>query len=272
MFCVIQEIKTHKPSIGEHKGIEAYRSSWKSSDEEYYSYQWRYIEERFQRPLMPSYRISIHRSYRENGKVKKKQFVITTARYYDIAENFFSIFDEWYNKKIVKIAAELSVEVDDIYDMLNAKLSPLEQRIKEEYRATEEYKTCVENRKILDEYSKRKAEFANKYEINQNEYDKCYDVFGELKNQPCLEKIKREYKERKEYEKKSRSYQEDFYSNYSKFFSGGGFSSSSTDYDKEVLKQFYRELSKKFHPDANPNNDTSRQMKLLNQLKNEWGV
>lgn len=36
------------------------------------------------------------------------------------------------------------------------------------------------------------------------------------------------------------------------------------------MKQFYRELSKKFHPDANPDTDTSQQMQLLNQLKNEW--
>ena len=42
--------------------------------------------------------------------------------------------------------------------------------------------------------------------------------------------------------------------------------------DKAVLKQFYRELSKKFHPDANPDIDTSQQMQLLNQLKQEWGL
>lgn len=239
------------------------------SDEEYYSYGWRYSGERFERPLKPSYHISIHQSYRENGKVKKKQFVICTARYYEIAENFFTIYESWYEKKILAIAEELSVETDEIYDLLNTKINPLEQRIQEEYRATEEYKTYMQNRKILDEYSKRKSAFAKEYEVDQNEYDKCYDVFGELRNADCLEKIKRGYKQRKEYEEKSRSYQEDFYSNYNKYFGGGGssyhnsISDNHAEDDKETLKQFYRVLSKKFHPDSNPDIDTSRKCSCL---------
>lgn len=278
MFCVIQEIKTHKSSIGQSKRIEAYRSSWKLNEEEYYSYQWCYSDEKFERPLRPSYRISIHQSYRENGRVKKRQFVICTARYYDIAENMFTIYDSWYEKKISDIAEELSVEADEIYNILDAKILPLEKKIQEEYRETEEYKTYIKNRKILDEYSERKSEFAKKYEIEQDEYDKCYDVFGELRNPECLEKIKWKYKLRKEYEKKSRSYQENFYSNYSKYFGGGGssyhntISDNHTDEDRETLKQFYRVLSKKFHPDANPDIDTSKEMQLLNRLKSEWGV
>lgn len=172
----------------------------------------------------------------------------------------------------------MSVETDEIYDLLNAKITPLEQRIQEEYRETEEYKAYVQNRKILDEYSKSKSDFSKEYEVDQNEYDKCYDVFGELRNSDCLEKIKRGYKERKEYEEKSRSYQGDFWSNYSKYFGGGGssyhnsFSDNHKDEDKEMLKQFYRVLSKKFHPDANPDIDTSKEMQLLNRLKDEWGV
>lgn len=278
MFCVIQEVKTHKPSTGEPKRIEAYRNSWKLSDEQYYSYGWRYSEERFERPLKQSYRISIHQSYRENGKVKKKQFVICTARYYDIAENFFNIYDSWYEEKIKLIAEELSVEIDEIYDLLNDKMYPLEKKIQEEYRATEEYKTYIENRNILDDYSKRKSEFAKKYEVDQSEYDKCYDVFGELRNADCLEKIKKGYKQRKEYERKSRSYQEKFYSNYSKYFGGDGssyhnsISNNHEEDDKEILKQFYRVLSKKFHPDVNPDVDTSKEMQLLNRLKSEWGL
>lgn len=278
MFCVIQEVKTHRPSTGEPKRIEVYRNSWKLSTEEYYSYGWHYSEERFVRPLKPSYRISIHQSYRESGKVKKKQFVIGTAQYYDMAENLFTIYDSWYEKKILAIAEELSVETNEIYDLLNAKITPLEQRIQEEYRETEEYKAYVQNRKILDEYSKSKSDFSKEYEVDQNEYDKCYDVFGELRNSDCLEKIKRGYKERKEYEEKSRSYQGDFWSNYSKYFGGGGssyhnsFSDNHKDEDKEMLKQFYRVLSKKFHPDANPDIDTSKEMQLLNRLKDEWGV
>lgn len=279
MFCVIQEIPTRKPSMGTPKRIEAYKFEWSVNGVDYCDYNWRYSDERFERPLKPSYRISIHQSYRENGKVKKKQFVICTARYYDMAENLFSIYDEWYSKKIMTIAAELSVEVDEIYDILDSKISPLEKKIQDEYRATEEYKTYIENQKILDEYRRRKAEFAEKYEVNQDEYDKCYDVFGELRNKDYLDKVKREYSQRKEYEEKSRSYQREFYDNYFKGAfegSGGSYHTSLcgnyTDSDKEILKRFYKTLSKVFHPDANPDADTSKEMQLLNQLKTEWRV
>lgn len=279
MFCVIQEIPTRKPSMGTPKRIEVHTLEWSSNGVHHCEYKWNYSDERFERPLKPSYRISIHQSYRENGKIKKKQFVICTARYYDMAENFFSIYDEWYAKKIMTIAAELSVEVDEIYDMLDSKISPLEKKIQDEYRATEEYKTYIENQKILDKYRCRKAEFAEKYEVDQDEYDKCYDVFGELRNKDYLDKVKREYSQRKEYEEKSRSYQREFYDNYFKGAFGGSSGSyhtslcgNYTDSDKEILKRFYRVLSKKFHPDANPGTDTSKEMQLLNQIKTEWGV
>lgn len=66
------------------------------------------------------------------------------------------------------------------------------------------------------------------------------------------------YNQRKNYERHS-GYYKNYYDNHS-------------DKDKETLKQFYRILSKKFHPDANPDIDTSNQMQLLNQLKLEWGL
>lgn len=279
MFCVIQEISTRKPSTGNPKRIEVYKSEWSVDGVKHYRYCWRYSGERFERPLKLSYRISIHHSYRENGKVKKKQFVICTAQYYDIAENYFDIYDEWYTGKIMTIAREMSVETDEIYSLLDAKISPLEKKIQEEYRSTEEYKAYIKNRKILDEYENRKTEFAKEYEVDRDEYDRCYDVFGELMEKEYLDKIKREYKWRKKYEERSRGYQKDFYDNYFKGAFGGSGGSyhtflcgNYTDSDKEVLKRFYRVLSKMFHPDANPGTDTSKEMQLLNQLKTEWGL
>ncbi len=53
---------------------------------------------------------------------------------------------------------------------------------------------------------------------------------------------------------------------------GGNFSNNHTEDNKAMLKKFYRTLSKAYHPDSNPGKDTSEEMKLLNQLKNEWGV
>lgn len=277
MFCVIQEIKTHKPSTGKPKRIETHEFKWTSNGVTYYEYKWHYSDERFERPLKPSYRISIHQSYRENGKVKKKQLVICTMQYYSIID-WGSWIGDYVTGGLKEKADILEISEDELSDMVYEKFQPIVDKIKEEYKKTDEYAAKQEHRKLIDEYEHRKSEFAKEYEIDRDEYEKCYDIFGELRNPDYLEKIKREYKERKEYEKKSRSYQEDFYSNYSKYFGGGSssyFNSVSdkhTDEDKEILKQFYRVLSKKFHPDANPDIDTSKEMRLLNRLKSEWGV
>lgn len=278
MFCVIQEIETKKPNKNGYAKelISDYmRISFNGKDEGHYYFY--YGEERFERPIKKSYRISIHHSYRENGKAKKKQFVLCTANYYEFATGTFSLYD-WCDSRIQRVAIELSADVDEIYDMVQTKISTLESEIQEEFSETEEYKVHEEHEKITTIHALHKTEFTRKYGVDGDEYDKCYDVFGELRNPEYLEKIKREYKQRKEYEEKSRSYQEDFYSNYSKYFGGCGssyhnsVSDNHTDEDKETLKQFYRVLSKKFHPDANPDIDTSKEMQLLNRLKSEWGV
>ncbi len=277
MFCVIQEIETHKPSTGQPKRIEVHKLEWSSDGIWHCEYKWHYSDERFERPLKPSYRISIHQSYRENGKIKKKQTVICTMQYYSIID-----WGSWIGDYVIgglSAKAEiLGISENELSDMIYEKFQLIVDKIQTEYEKTEEYKTREEHRRIINEYEHKKSEFAKEYEIDQDEYEYCYDVFGELRNPEYLEKIKREYKQRKEYEEKSRSYQENSYSNYNKYFGGGSssyynsISNNHTNDNKETLKQFYRILSKKFHPDANPDTDTSKEMQLLNKLKDEWGV
>lgn len=276
MFCVIQEIKTHKPSIGNPKRIEAHKTEWTYDGVTYCKYGWEYSKERFERPLKPSYRISIHQSYRDNGKVKKKQLVICTVPYYSIVD-WGDWIGDYVHGQLSKKAKELEISEDELVDMIYAKFQPTIDRVRLEYENTEEYVTTQKHTKTINDYNKKRSDFAKRYGVKEEEYDYCYDVFGELKNPVYLEKIKREYMQRKEYEEKNRSYQEDFWSNYSKYFGGSGsygdsFSNNHTTEEKETLKQFYRVLSKKFHPDANPDVDTSKQMALLNRLKEEWGV
>ena len=124
-------------------------------------------------------------------------------------------------------------------------------------------------------YAARKVEFNAKYNLSGNEYDKCYDVFGVLQKPEYLKKIEADHEARQRYEQESRRYYEEYYNNYNQDSSssyGGSISNTYKEEDKAVLKQFYRELSKKFHPDANPDTDTSQKMQLLNQLKQEWGL
>ena len=241
-------------------------------DESHYWHH--YSGERFERDIKKAYRITIHESYRENGKVKKKQFGICTVDYYDLATDWFCLYD-WGNSKIETAAKELNCSEEELYTLIEKKLEPIQEQIIAEFQQTEEYKTHEEHEKITTLHAARKVEFNAKYNLSGNEYDKCYDVFGILQNPEYLKKIEKDYKARQKYEQESRRYYEEYYNNYNQDSSssyGGSISNNYKEEDKAVLKQFYRELSKKFHPDANPDADTSQQMQLLNQLKQEWGL
>ncbi|SEV81670.1 hypothetical protein [[Clostridium] fimetarium] len=273
MYCVIQEIETKKPNkYGYFKELisEIHNSSLNGTDLSYYTHHYGY--ERFERLIKKAYKISIHRSYREDGKVKKKQYPLGTANYYELADGWFSLYD-CCDRKVNIIMKELGVTSDEVYELVDVKLDPLSETVQREFQQTEEYKTHQEYENITTEYAVTKTQFNNKYGFDgvSTEYDKCYDVFGNLMNEAYLDKIKADYVVRQEYEKRSSSYQEEYYSNYSNSYSSG-IASKPSSLDKETLKQFYRVLSKKFHPDVNPEVDTSKQMQLLNQLKQEWNI
>ena len=94
-----------------------------------------------------------------------------------------------------------------------------------------------------------------------------------MRNGEYLEKIKREFKARKDYEEKSSNYQRDYQSNYS-YYSGsygtGSLNSGlSTEKEKEYYKKFYRTLAAKYHPDVTGDGEA---MKFLNRLKESWGM
>lgn len=275
MFCVIQEIQTKKPN--KHGYPKELKSDFTESSI-LGRYAWHYYsEERFERPIMKAYRISIHESYREDGKVKKKQFYICTADYYELADGYFTLYD-WGGQRIEKAADALKIDPDEIYDIIQEKLKTLIDSIQDEFSQTEEFKTHAEHEEITTIYAAKKVKFNEKYQTSNREYDECYDVYGNLWNPERLKEIKEELKAKKEYERQSyeqsRGYYDDFFRNYGK--SGGSYIGSScgnyTEEEQDALHKFYRVLSKKFHPDSNPDVDTSEEMKLLNKLKQDWGV
>lgn len=278
MYCVIQEIKVKKIPAGGPKRIEVYETAYNSDGVARVVYGYRNSSECYERHIDKAYRISIHESYRENGKVRKRQTVICTISYYNIVdwggwiENYIT-GSRWKDKVEV-----LGLPEEELVDMIYKKFQPIIDRVEAEFQQTEEYKAKEEQRRILDAHEQRVIEFMERYGVDRSEYNHCYDVFGELRSPEYLRKVKADCKARKEYERKSRknsrSYYEDFFHNYT----GGGFGESGgaavrhDDSDKAMLKQFYRTLSKAYHPDSNPGKDTSAEMKLLNQLKSEWGV
>lgn len=266
MYCVIQEIERKKTAWkGEYKELKVSETRWFSNGEENVVYGYTYAGERFERPIKKAYKISIHESYRENGEVKKKQWVIGTMDYYYIA-TFGGYIGDCCN--LEERADTIGITVDELYDIVAVKMDPLRERINKEYENTEEYKTYKNHRKIIDKYNKSKRDFEEIY--GNNTYDYYYDLFGVLREKEKFEALKRQREAKREYQ---RSYYENFKSTYDNFNFGSYLDnkqSNYTDKEKEYLKKIYRAAAKKLHPDVIK--DDGGGMKFLNDLKEKWGI
>lgn len=237
------------------------------------TWHWKWSEARYDRPHLEAYKITLHQSYRENGVVRKRQYAVCTMSYYDICES-------WYGDCIIggvdAIADRISIDAAELCEIIDSKLEPLRERIEAEYHQSAEYKAKQEHRRILDAHKEARAAFSKRYGVDGDEYDRCYDVFGVLRNQEYLEQIKATYKARKQSKQDTwRRYQESWSGTYSRG-SSGSYSipavSTYTEDETTILKQFYRSLSKTYHPDLNPGKDTTKEMQMLNKLKEAWGV
>lgn len=269
MFCVIQQVMRKKPDPhGGYKEIEAYQNKWRIDDRPF-TWSWQYTGGRFERPHLEAYKISLHHSYREGGVVRKHQYPICTLSYYDIVE--FSLYD-CADGRIQATAEKLGLDPAEVYELIESKLEPLRERLEAEFHQSPEYIAKQEHDRIIADHMTAQSKFCRKYNVDKDEYDRCYDVFGVLRNKEYLEKIKAEHKAKKQ---AYSSYQKTWESTYSKWTSSSYSISPTntyTDSERTMLKDFYRALSKRYHPDLNPDKDTTAQMQLLNRLKEAWGV
>jgi hypothetical protein len=271
MYCVIQKIINKKPdSLGYYKELTVSSTSFGFSGQPLKTkYSYTYSNERFERPIKDAYKISIHKSYRENGKVKKKQWVICTMSYYDIASNTSWAGDYLLQKVLDAKLEQMGITETELWDLVYQKLDPLIKKIKKEFESTEEYETEMKHKKIIAEYLKAKKTFEEIY--GSDTYDYCYDIFGTLRNNAYLEEVKFQKKVQEEYQR--RSYERSYQSNYNSYNFGGysiNTGSNYTDEEKGLLKKIYREAAKKFHPDVA--NDDGTMMKFLTKLKEQWGI
>lgn len=83
----------------------------------------------------------------------------------------------------------MGLDYQEVYKLVEGKMEPILQRVEREYQTTEEYKAVTHRRQIQAAYQKAKAAFAKKYGVDEREYDVCYNVFGEVMNQPYLDQI-----------------------------------------------------------------------------------
>lgn len=263
MYCVIQETaRKRSDRYGEPLAIIAYQNQWRLDESKPFTWGWKYSEERFERPHHEAYKITIHQSYREGGRVRKRQWTICTMSYYDVAE--YSLYD-CANSRIQAAAEKMDVTSSELYRLIESKLEPLRERLEAEFHQSPEYIARQEHERIIADYMTAQSEFCNRYDVGKDEFARCYDIFLTLQNAEYLERVKAKHKARKS------RYQEYFRSS-----SGGGYSiptaSTYTDDETDMLRQFYKVLAKKFHPDLNPGQDTTKAMQLLNRLKESWGV
>ncbi|MEK4512888.1 hypothetical protein [Paenibacillus sp. FSL K6-2524] len=273
MFAVIQKLKNKKPNpYGEYKEllVDSFTISFNGITETKYTY--RYGGGRFERPTLDAYKIMIHHSYRENGEVKKKQWVICTMGYYYLLDSWPGdcIRQDVLNKKL----QEMEITEEQLWEMVYEKLDPIIAQVKSEFESSEEYRVHAQHRQVIDQYLSVKREFEKLY--GDETYDYCYDVFGNLRNTDYLEKLLDKRERENAYQRSS--YQSRESSNYS----SGGFNyedfssyfgvkqSTYTEDEKVMLKKVYRSLSKAFHPDITK--DDGEIMKLINKLKEEWGI
>lgn len=130
MYCIIQEIELKKENdYGEWKEIEAYKSTWVINGVEGWCYRYTRTGERFKRPIKKAYKISIHKSYRERGKVKKKQWSICTMSYYSIATGETWIGDYFTANRLEEKLKDIGISEKELIELIDTKLNPLIDRI-----------------------------------------------------------------------------------------------------------------------------------------------
>lgn len=267
MYIVIQKMRNKKQNrYGAYNMLKAIEFSYSINGSTKTQYGYAYSGERFDRPNKDAYKISVHKSFRENGRVKKKQWVICTMDYYSLVDSWPGecIRQDTLNSKL----KQMSIGEAELWDLVYEKLQPIIDQVKSEFVQTEEFKTIQHHRAILDEYLRNKKEFEDKY--GTDTYDYCFDIFGILRNAEYLNEVKAQYKSKQEYQQHSYNSQSQSNYSYEDFSSYFGSSRSTyTEEDKVLLKKITRALVKQFHPDRGGDPEV---MKMVTRLKEDWGV
>ena len=266
IYCIIQEIENKKLNPwGEPKELEVY--CWNFSGEIVYAYK--HSDERYERPIKTAYKVTMRESKRIDGKVKAKIWTLRTIGYYNLAE--YGYYED-VEKPLQRISEETGIPWDELYTIVENKLEPLYERVRAEYEQTEEYKARQEHSAITRKYAADKAVFEKKY--GTNTYARCYDVFGNLRNEEYLKQLERNHSY---YEKQQNNYD---WSRYQEYFKNNYNNSSSyqqsigSNYNEEdnaKLKKCFKVLAKYFHPDS-PTGDTELMQFINDKLKKEWNL
>ena len=272
MYCVIQEIQNKKaPHCPTSKRLEVQSYTMTlGSQKPYTKYYYSHSLDKFDRPIKTAFKISIHKSYRVDGQVQKKQISLCTMGFYDLLESWPG--DCLNTASLKKKLEELDITEEVLWDLVYLKLNPLISKVTKEFQKTEEYKAQQEQRNIIDKYQKSKKAFESKY--GEGTYDRCYDVFGELRNKSYLDELEKNYEAQQQYKS---SYQDNSYSNYDWSKYSGYYETVSSTYTpeektlaEEIVSLGFKAAAKKYHPDVNPDRQNATDLfQKLNNVKDK---
>lgn len=269
MFVSVVEIEVKKLSQGKPKGIE--ECIWKMGNKEIFTYM--DSEDRFERPIRKVYKFMLHHSYREGGKTKKISLLADKIRYYDVMDGYYP--ELWKLEERLQAKNFPYTNIEDVQNMLYAKIDEVWYRIKAEIEETEEYKWIQKRAEILKTHREREANFNKTY--GGDNYKYFYDVFGNLRKPDELEQFKQQKINEEEYARKSYENSRGYYNNsgynggYSNYnsagsVSNGNFNSEENEMIRALIASGFKQMSKKLHPDLGGDEN---KMKLLNNVKDK---
>ena len=192
--------------------------------------------------MQPSYVIKIGESYRHDGKVKSRQKHIHTFDEWAVIDEVLrcqehgseyspGLYVDGYDldNDVKKIFPD--ADLNAVWDLIQGKLIPLEDRILTEFKKTEEYRWWKETKKLKIELKAEKAQAKEK---------------------------------KRQYEERSRQQQQRY---YQQAFTDMGVSSAVISLSQEearVIDSCYRAMAVQLHPDKGGDPED---MKILNGLK-----
>ncbi|MNJ55994.1 hypothetical protein D3C77_515200 [compost metagenome] len=98
-------------------------------------YGYKYSFERFERPILDAYKISIHQAFREKGQVKKRQWSICTMDYYSLLDQRPKDFLD--QQDLQSKLKDIGITEQELWGMVYQKLSPIIDRVKAEFETTD---------------------------------------------------------------------------------------------------------------------------------------
>ncbi|GAA4291320.1 hypothetical protein GCM10023142_25860 [Anaerocolumna aminovalerica] len=263
MYCHIEELHNIPTNtLGEPKKILVDSYTWSNNGQTGKTYTYRMSNERYERPINKAYSISL---------CKDETYSLCVIHYYDLVD--YDLEDCIGESKIDSITKQTNISSDEIWSIIKSEVRPLQERILNEYQQTEEYLARKHHQEVLKEYRRAKEDFQKEYGIAASEYDRCYNVFGELMNSEYLNQLNQILEERINLKKNSKKYRKYAYQeNFNNYYNSSSNSSEFNDDEREMLGKFYKILAKKYHPDSNPDMDTTSEILLINKLKKSWRV